>query len=250
LPIIPPVSGDIYYIEVSGNHFITDALDLLGQNDVNDTPEAAIITRDLRTLNMMLDAWNTEKLIPYAMTQFTGTLVASTVDYEMGDSSAFDSAMRPVKIQNGEAWIVRSGVEYPLTVVDEAQWEALQETPALSGMPQYVLYELGPITGTFSFYPTPDAADTFVLWQRVLLAQIQDATTIYYLPQGYAEAITNHLAIRLAPKYGKPVPQEVSEVATNAKAAIKRNNMKPQTMASDTALLGPGYADIYSGTVR
>src|SRR4051812_13338218 len=104
MPIIPPAPNPIYYVPFSGLLAITDALDLLGANDVSETPDSATLSRDLRTLNMMLDAWNTERLIPYAMTQFSGTLVPGQQSYVIGALADFNTTLRPPKISTGEAW--------------------------------------------------------------------------------------------------------------------------------------------------
>jgi hypothetical protein len=249
MPIIPPPSNPLYYISLSGKQAITDALDLLGANDVSEDPETAIITRDLRTLNMMLDSWNTEKLVTYAMTQFSADLVPSQQSYVIGDGADFDTTLRPPKIEDGEAWIRVNGTDYPLKSDTVEEWAAIP-IKTQTGVPCEILYTADKITATIEFYRIPDQAYTFLLWQRTLLAQIADADTVFYLPPGYAEAITNHLAIRLAPKHGKSVPAEVVEVATNAKASLKRLNMTVQTMACDTAVLGRGFFDINSGTIR
>lgn len=234
---------------MSGKQAIIDALDLFGSNDVTEEPDDAIITRDLRTLNMMLDAWNTEKLIPYAMSQISETLAPGTQSYVIGDGADFDTTLRPVKVEQGEAYLRVNDSDYQLEVLTAEQYGRVSIKDQ-SGQPCAVYYEPGTITGTFTFDKNPDQAYTFLLWQRALLAQIDDADTVFYLPPGYAEAITNHLAIRLAPKHGKSVPAEVVEVATNAKANIKRLNMQPQTMQADTAVLTRGIYDIYSGTIR
>jgi hypothetical protein len=249
MPIIPPAPNPIYYVPFSGLLAITDALDLLGANDVSETPDSATQSRDLRTLNMMLDAWNTERLIPYAMTQFSGTLVPGQQSYVIGALADFNTTLRPPKISNGEAWLRVNGVDQELQSDSVEEWAAIP-VKTNTGIPSDILYTADKITATIQFYPVPDQAWAFLLWQRTLLAQIQDVGTIYYLPPGYAEAITNHLAIRLAPKHGKPVPPEVELVATNAKAAIKRLNKAPQKMVADTSTLGPGRYDIYTGTIR
>lgn len=250
MPVLPG-PYDNYSVALSGKRLVTDALDLIGANDVADDPEPAILRRDLRTLNLMLDAWNTEKLVPYALTQFEGTLVSGTQDYLIGSIETFDT-FRPEKINQGEAYLRVSGRDTELEVLTAQQWAALSDRTTLSGVPCAIYYEPGANKGTVSFYPNPSSAATFVLFRRQLLAQITNMNDIFYLPPGYAEAITNHLAIRLAPKNGKPVPQEVTEVAINSKANLKRNNMQPQTMSSDTAMQiwSGGGSDINSGGYR
>jgi hypothetical protein len=198
---------------------------------------------------MMLDSWNTEKLVTYAMTLFQAALVPTQQSYVIGDGSDFNTTLRPPKIEDGEAYLRVNGVDYPLTSYTLEQWAEIP-IKTTAGQPYAIFYTADKITATIQFYPVPDQAYTFLLWQRTLLAQITDVNQVFYLPPGYAEAITNHLAIRLAPKYGKSAPAEVVEVATNSKAALKRLNMQPQNMRSDTAVLGRGLYDINSGTIR
>lgn len=248
MPVIPG-SYSNYSVRLTGKQIVMDALDLLGANDVGSEPEVAILQRDLRTLNMMLDTWNTERLAIYAMTQFEGTLVSGTQDYTIGSDEDFDN-FRPVKIERGEAFLRVDGRDRELDVLTSQQWGRLTDRTTASGTPCAIYYEPGPANGTISFYPKPSAADTLVLFRRELLSQITNLNEIFYLPPGYAEAITYHLAIRLAPKTGRPVAQEITEVATNAKANLKRLNMQPQTMMADSALLGRGYCDINSGGIR
>lgn len=231
-------------IELTGKKLIIDALDLLGANDATGEPEAAILDRDQRTLNSMLDAWNTEGLIPYACIAFTAPLVAATSSYTIGAAQTFNT-IRPVKIEQGEAFLRVSNLDFELSALDVNQWAELPDRATATGQPTAVYYEAGSSTGTVNFYPTPTNADTFVLYNRLLLSQIDNLNTAFTLPPGYSEAITHHLAIRLAPKQGRPVPAEVVEIATTAKANLKRINMP----SLPTVRCAEGLSDYQQGYV-
>lgn len=245
MPVIPGPYEN-YSVSLTGKQIVMDALDLLGANDAVSEPEIAILQRDMRTLNLMLDSWNNERLVIYALTQLSETLVSGTQSYAIGSDEAFDT-FRPVKIEQGEAFIQLSSGNCPLKVLTATEWAYRTDT-ALTGRPCELYYEPGATTGTISLYPTPDDAYTFLLFRRQLLSQVTNMNEIFYLPPGYAEAITNHLAIRLAPKNGRPVPAEVSAVAIEAKANLKRLNMQPLKMRGDDAVAPCGYYDIYSGS--
>lgn len=249
MPVIPGPYAN-YAVELTGKQIIIDALDLLGANDAVSEPELAVLKRDQRTLNLMFDSWNAERLTIYALTQFTATLSAGTRDYVIGSDQAFDT-FAPIKIEPGEPFLrVANSGDLGLTVLTAEEWGYLRDKETASGRPCAVYYEAGTTTGTISFYPNPDDAYTFLLFRRQLLSQVTNLNEIFYLPTGYAEAITNHLAIRLAPKQGRPVPAEVLAVANEAKANLKRINMQPLEMRCDEAVRPRGYYDIYTGDCR
>lgn len=248
MPVIPGPYAN-YSIELTGKLIIIDALDLLGANDAVSEPELAVLKRDQRTLNMMLDSWNNERLVIYALTQFTGATVSATQDYLIGSNQPFDT-FAPVKIEQGEAFLSTTSGDFGLTVLTAEEWGYLRDKETASGRPRAIYYEPGTTAGTISFYPNPDDTYTFLLFRRELLSQITNINEIFYLPPGYAEAITNHLAVRLAPKQGRQVPAEVLAVANEAKANLKRINMQPMEMRCDDALISRGHCDIYSGDFR
>jgi hypothetical protein len=81
------------------------------------------------------------------------------------------------------------------------------------------------------------------LFTDTIFARFTTMYDIIRIPQGYVNALRWCLAERLMPMYGKASPVQISMIqkfAGEAKATIKRTNMRPQMVAryADALLTG------------
>lgn len=82
----------------------------------------------------------------------------------------------------------------------------------------------------------------------VPLAQVDSLDSTVSMPDGYEDALIYNLAVRIAPEYGRMIPDAVALVAVESKAGVKRANHKPLYLEVDGALLSRGGTfDIFTG---
>ena len=247
--------NDIYRVRTSTKDMIQEALELLGVLAEGEEVSAAQISNSLRTLNYMVDSWNTEKLIIWALVRNTFTLTASTNPHELAAGSGVLDAPRPVRIEQGTAFLTGGQLgtsEVELEVLLQDQFEREYDS-SLSGIPATLYYEPSMPLAKLWFDVKPDAAYTLVLYLEKMLQQVlvSDVNTQLDLPPGYAKAISNNLAVELGPKYGRQANPAIIVAANEAKARIKRLNMKPINIVFDVELQtmagGISLADFEAG---
>lgn len=226
---------------------ITRALRLIGAVASGETPAAGEMADGLTALNGMFGSWANERLLINAIVREEFTLTAGTAQYTLGTGGTLNTA-RPSKIERAGLEIVTGSQtsEIPLEIITSDKYASIAIKDLQSTLPQMVYPDGAYPLQTLSFYPVPSTANTFVMYSWKPLAAITDAATDISVPPGYDDAIDYNLAVRLAPEFGKPVSQEVLNLAVVTKAHIKRLNFKPVLLKSDMAVLSKRSAsDIY-----
>ncbi len=216
----------------TGQTLINRALRLLGQIPAGASPTTTESDDALIALNAMIGSWNNEALLCYAIRDESITMVASQASYTVGAGGDLNTT-RPVSLDG--AYVVLSGVSYHVTVIDHAQYAAIQVKATLGDFPDRVYYQPSMATGTIYPYPVPNAASVLHILTRTPLAALTLVGTVS-LPPGWEEALATNLAIALAPEYETEPRQSVIKMAVESKAGIKRTNFKP--IKSSTELVG------------
>lgn len=243
MPVLPS-STQTVLPQISAKSIIKRALRLIGAKQTNEDPSPSELQDGLEALNAMLDSWNTEKLVIYAVLRRTFAMTASQNGHVMGASEDFDAPV-PRKVEAGTVGIipVNQTLELPLRLLTDREY-ADRADKVTTGQPSAVWYDGN---GTFYFYMIPDAAHTFVLYDDVQLSQISDVAEQFTLPTGFKRALDYNLAVELAPEWGTALAnlQDVVPTAITAKADLKRLHIKPRSMRCDSAL-APRFGNIYN----
>ena len=196
---------------------IRDAYANLGAVDIEDGPTVAQYDQGLRALNSLLATWSTE-LALYGLVDEVFTLIPGQDVYTVGVGGDFNTAWA----YSIESAFIRdvNNIDYQLQIISEGQYDNISDKTTES-RPDYLLYvPRGFPTGTATIFYVPDAAyELHWTAQKVIkeFATIEDTVGIAPV---YQEALEYNLSLRLAPKCGVPVPQEVALLATTSKAAI------------------------------
>jgi hypothetical protein len=238
-----PVLSSLNTLAVSD--LITDAFDTIGIGGDGETLSAESMQRGLRTLNRMLDSFNSERLSMYEVRRETFAVVAGQQNYSVGPGGDFDT-QRPQKLEFA-TWIDSTGTEYPVRVLTLQEWNRIAVKSQTGDRMTSVYYEPTMPQGTLHCYPVPTGTGTLVLgtWQQ--FDRFTDINQQVQLPPAYEEAIVNHLAVRLAPSYGQEAPTTVVQLAIKSKANLKRMNAPTIEMRCDPAITGRGCFDIRTG---
>lgn len=240
MPINPPPSGT-----TSGKaalDFITLALQLDGIVAAGETPSAEDAALAFSLLNMMMDAWNTERLLIYTIRMDEFPLTVGQQTYTLGPGGDFDMD-RPPKIErmsivnlNNPAQPLELPVEY-LTV---AQWQAVPVKVISSTLPLAVYDDQAYPRRNLTFRYVPSVQVNTRIYSWSALGQFANLSTQYAWPPGYQRAISYNLAIELAAGFGVAVRPEVAAIAMESKGNVKRINQPLIDLRCDPMVAGGG----------
>lgn len=216
---------------------IDDALSNLGVLAVGES--LASYTSEVIVFNRMLDAFNSQRLMIYSITDDTYTLVADQQSYTIGPSGADFTATRPVKIENAN--IVNETADpderWPVAILDKNQWANRYASWEFE-YPSALYYEPTYPKGTIHLFDIPTTAHKLELFTWNQLTAITDETTTVALPPSYKEALTYEMVARLAPIYGKQVTPDLARLRKDAMARLRSINSPINILTVDYGI-GP-----------
>jgi hypothetical protein len=217
---------------------------LLGALGRGETLNTELANNGLEALNAMLDSWSIDGLLIYAVQSNTFTLTGAQT-YTIGTGGTFNMA-RPDRIEGVFATV--SGNDYPLDIINNDQWNAINQKSITSTYPTCIKYEPFTPLGTISIYPKSSGTITLNTYQP--LQAFETLTEVLVLPRGYERALAYCLAVEISPEVNKPASREVMMIAASSKAALQRMNADDCILTIDPALLGRGLGsglDGYNG---
>ncbi len=225
---------------------ISSAMKKFGALAAGETATADEASDGMSALNLMLDSFSNESLVIYTHVREEFATVASQSSRTIGTGGNF-STTRPINIERA-GMEDSSGNEQPIKILNQDEWAAITSKALTSESPSAIYYEPTNPLGTIYFWPVPTGTNNLVLYSWKPLTTFTSLSTSLTFPPGYEEMLVFNLALRWAPDFDKQVSPEVSEVARETKAQLKRINFKPQLMETDPALLSNGYAyNIFAG---
>ena len=138
----------------------TTALELIGVASTEQSIPAVMAMRALQSLNTMLDAWSTEKLLTYTRPKIPLVLVPGRGTYTWGVSTPPADIPRepPVRLELCLLTVddTTPGLEWPLTILTQTEYEAGVYTKALdSSYPTYVYLEQSQPVKIMHIWPVP-----------------------------------------------------------------------------------------------
>jgi hypothetical protein len=195
---------------------ITSALRLDGTLGAGETASTDELSDALMVAQLIIDGWNGE---PAAQPKHTLLTVV------LGGSPSYVLAVKPLLVTGAHA-ANAGGVAQPVKVVtDAAEFGALaMERSITANWPRAVFVDYGSSSCTVHVAPlsTGTLYLSAIVPEFATFAAVSDNVT---LPGGYLNLFRLELAVRLAAEYGRPVPADVMQAYTEAKASIGgRNN--------------------------
>lgn len=210
---------------VTARATIQGALKLIGVLDPTETMSAPDADDGLALLNNLVDGWNIERLYIYTIMEVVANFAGASAT--IGPAMQINTP-RPNRIES--AFYRKSGIDYPLNIIDVDAYDAIGLKTVAGDYPQVLYYTGDSPTGMVYVWPVP-TANEYHLQVMAQLTAFTDLDTVYGLPQGYAKALQYTLAEELAPMYGKQAPPSVSRIAINMRRVLKRANVVVPTLA-------------------
>lgn len=220
----------------------TDALQKIGAVALEETPTAAELQSALTRLNEMIEAWNTEKLAVYGVTQEAFALQAGKATYTLGSGGDFDTTrpVRIVKVINRDSSNNDFSCHY---TEDYQEFAEIVSKQTQSSLPQVIWDDANFPLRTLSYWPVPnDASYSSVIFALRQISGFTSLSDTVQVPPGYKRALKYNLAIECGPEYGKKATNDLIGLAVTSKADIKRRNYTIGKLKSDPMYVGGGRA--------
>jgi hypothetical protein len=245
---------------VTAGDMIGDALEALRVYAPGEQVTPPDLARGLGILNRMIDSWSNESLFCFTILEQFGLLVVNQNEYKIGPAPAgigidFGIGVSPIGIPD---WIMQrpiriigtpgsayvrdgTGNKYQVDVVPLDKWNLVNTSQANSDIPDTIYYEPTYPYGTMRVYPTPNTPWTLAWTSYLQLDRFENSNAALTLPPGYEDAIVTNLAIRLKPYFHTAVlDPDLQRSASEAKAAVKRSNMRAVTAVMDPEIVSRG----------
>lgn len=217
---------------------ITDSLKVLGVVGAGGSLSASDSTDGLRQVQVLLDAWNADRLCIGVETRTTYTWTASQSSRTIGASGDLVGT-RPLWL--ARAAVIPSGQTVEIALGRPLTRQEYADIPNKAITADYFTayhYEPTPTNGTVTVWPVPTTAPTFVVYVPTpLTSAVTLATTLAYAP-GYEAALMYALAKRMAPIFRQPWKAVLEDLHDEAMSRIKSSNVQYEPIRSDAALVG------------
>lgn len=236
--------------QLTGQSIVVFALEQIGVYGVGQSLQASDANTGLRRLNAFISSLNIQSLAKLIVRREVFDVTANQSSYTIGPGADFDTA-RPTSLQNAALLLNSStpAVEIPMAILTDQAYQSIAIKAQTNTQPTAVYYQPTYTTdgwGTVTLWPVPTVnTNDLVLYSQSALVTFADLTTDYYWPESSEEMLGYNLALRLAPIYARPVPDDVRTLARQSLATFKRQNTRMVDLVNDAACIG-GATGIYN----
>ena len=142
---------------------------------------------------------------------------------------SINSAFVRINTNSNGIPINNGGLDYPISILNVEDYEMIGLKTLNGPWPKALYYQPTETLGNIFVWPNPSQGEMHIFADNIF----SEFTTIYdniNLPQGYTMALRWCLAERLMPMYGKASATQITMIngfAAQAKATVKRTNMRP-----------------------
>lgn len=200
---------------------LTDALIYVGAYAQGQAPNTDDMSLAFRVVNRKLDSLSAEKLSMVGMFRSSYPLTGAA-SYTYGPGMIFNATVRPIKIKSASV-LAANGVERPCEILTADQWAGIPDKSRTGIYAESLFYNNGYPSGIIYISPMP-ATGSIVLWTYQPIPALPDQTGTVDLAPGYAEAIVAIAAEELCIAFQRPLTQELSNAAAQAKSVIVQLN--------------------------
>ena len=212
--------------------------EVLSAQDAND---------GLTAFNAMLDSWSNENLWSYVVLERSFTLTVGSASYTIGSGGVLN-VTRPLDIT--QAYVQDTGGNnFLMNIRTRDWWNQIgnRSSTITSQIPTDLFYDPQYPLGVINIFPTPLIGYTVFYDSTQQQVDPSTLTTSISMPEGYERAYVLNLAIELV-SAGFPCMLSDKDYATliqnasNAKAAVKRTNIKDVIANYDASIVSKSYA--------
>ena len=194
-------TSSTYSYQLTRNEIIQSALRKLGVLAEGQTPSTQNYSDGAMALNTVVAQLKAIGMPLWARSEYTFT--PTTNSYTIGTGMTLSTPF-PVKLL--QAFRTDTGAKIPLEIVAREDFNILPTSS--NGSPIKINYQSFVNYGTISLWPTPTSTNTATItlvYQRPYQYFTTSTETMDF-PEEWYNAIIYHLAVRLAPEWGVPLP--------------------------------------------
>ena len=174
------------------------------------------------------------------------TVASTTINSYYQRPLAINSAFVRINTYSNNQPITNGGLDYPVAILNVEDYEMIGLKTLAGPWPKALYYQPSETLGNIFVWPNPSQGEMHI-FADTLFARYNTINDPIILPQGYSMALRWCLAERLMPMYGKASATQIGMInayAAQAKATIKRTNMKPiQSARFQDAMLSSRQKD-------
>jgi hypothetical protein len=174
------------------------------------------------------------------------TVASTTISAYYQRPLVINSAFVRVNTNSNGQPILNGGLDYPVAILAVEDYEMIGLKTLNGPWPKALYYQPSDPLGNIYVWPNPSQGEMH-LFADTLFTRYGTLYDTIVLPQGYSMALRWCLAERLMPMYGKASATQIQMItgyAAQAKATIKRTNMRPvQSARFNDALLSSRQKD-------
>ena len=162
-------------------------------------------------------------------TTYSTPITSETINLYYQRPLSIDSAFVRINTNSNGVPIVNGGLDYPIAVLAVEEYEMIGLKTLNGPWPKALYYQPSETLGNIYVWPNPSQGEMHIFTDNLFQNYVSLQDPII-LPQGYTMALRWCLAERLMPMYGKASPTQIGMInayAAQAKATVKRINMKP-----------------------
>lgn len=177
----------------------------------------------------------------YTVSKFQ-TVASTTINAYYERPLTIESAFVRVATTQGGSSLAGGYLDYPVAILSLEEYESLGIKQLNGPWAKMIYYMPAETLGTLYVYPNP-AQGELHLFVQTIFREFQNLNDTITLPQGYNMALRWCLAERMMPMYGKVNQTQIgmiSALAAQAKATVKRTNMRPPQVSRypDALMMG------------
>lgn len=161
------------------------------------------------------------------------TVASTTINGYYERPLTIESAFVRVNTNMNGSPIANGGLDYPVAIFALESYEMIGLKSLNGPWPKGLYYQPSENLGTIYLWPNP-AQGEMHLFAYTQFRQFSNQVNDIELPPGYVNALRWCLAERLMPMYGKTnqlMMAKIEAFANQAKATVKRTNMRPPQVA-------------------
>lgn len=160
--------------------------------------------------------------------------VAETINLYYQKPLTIDSAYVRINTNSNGQPILNGGLDYQVGILALENYNQIGLKTLNGPWPKALYYNPNSDSGNIFVWPNPQQGEMH-LFSNTVFSRYETLYDTIVLPQGYSMALRWCLAERLMPMYGKVSTTQIQMInayASQAKATLKRTNMKPVASAS------------------
>ena len=193
---------------------------------------------NLRTLNQMLDSWNTERLSVFSTQDQVFSWSPGDISRTLGPTGDF-VGNRPILLDDSTYFRdPANGISFGIKIINQQQYDGIAVKTVTSTYPQVIWLNMSYPNIEMYVYPVP----TKVLeWHFISVEELTQPATLeteLTFPPGYLRAFRYNLACELAAEFGVEPSRQVQRIAMSSKRNIKRINNPDDIMSLPYSLVG------------